>query len=230
MKRQALESRLGHVFGDPELLDLALTHSSWANEHDHGQQHNERLEFLGDAVLELCVSRELYHRFPQAREGKLTQIRSQLVSEKFLAQLARDIHLDQLIKLGKGEESQGGRSRDSVLSDAVEAVLAAVYLDGGFDAVQNGVALLYAKHWPQDVASPVRKDAKSELQEILQQRCQGQPVYADLASSGPDHAKQFEVVLRLANGLTFVAHGSSRKRAEQEAASKALVFLKTMPV
>ncbi len=226
MNRQALESRLGHFFVKQELLDLALTHSSWANEHGCGQKHNERLEFLGDAVLELCVSRELYLRFPQAREGILTKMRSQLVSEKFLAQLAREIQLDLLLKLGNGEEAQGGRRRDSVLSDAMEAVLAALYLDGGIGVVQSAVARLYEGYWPQDIEQSARKDAKSELQELSYQRFQSQPIYADLASSGPDHAKQFEVVLRMPNGLTFVAQGSSRKRAEQEAACKALDFLR----
>lgn len=227
MEWHVLENRLGHVFVQPELLDLALTHSSWANEHGRAQQHNERLEFLGDAVLGVCISRELYLRFPQEREGMLTKIRSQLVSEKFLARLAREIQLDLLLKLGNGEETQGGRSRDSVLSDAMEAVLAALYLDGGLDAVARSVARLYATHWPQKIQNPVEKDAKSELQEILSKRYQVQPVYADLASTGPDHAKQYEVVLRLPNGFTFVARGSSRKRAEHEAARKALDFLRT---
>ena len=130
--RIALEEKLGHVFARPELLDLALTHSSWANEYSGGQHHNERQEFLGDAVLELCVSWELFRRFPEAREGELTKLRARLVSTVSLAERAREFGLDSLLKLGKGEERQGGRSRDSVLSDVLEAVLAAVYEDGGF--------------------------------------------------------------------------------------------------
>ena len=125
--RAVLEERLGHVFARPELLDLALTHSSWANECDGGQRHNERQEFLGDAVLELCVSWELFRRFPDAREGELTKLRARLVSTVSLAERAREFGLDGLLKLGRGEERQGGRGRDSVLSDVLEAVLAAVY-------------------------------------------------------------------------------------------------------
>ncbi|WP_288908413.1 ribonuclease III domain-containing protein, partial [uncultured Desulfovibrio sp.] len=127
---------LGHVFARPELLERALTHSSWANEYGAGPEHNERQEFLGDAVLELCVSWELYRRFPDAREGQLTRLRARLVSTTSLAERARALGLDQCIKLGRGEESQGGRERDAVLSDALEAVLAAIYEDGGEGAAK----------------------------------------------------------------------------------------------
>ena len=145
---KVLEPVLGYVFTKPALLDLALTHSSWANEYSCGQEHNERQEFLGDAVLELCVSWEIYKRFPSAREGELTKMRSNLVSAVSLAERARDLGLDVLLKLGRGEENQGGRKRDAVLSDALEAVLAAVYEDGGFAAAQKAVARIFAGQWP----------------------------------------------------------------------------------
>ena len=131
---ELVKKQLGHGFIRKDLLELALTHSSWANECGPGQEHNERQDFLGDAVLELCVSWELYRRFPSAREGELTKMRSSLVSAVSLAERARDMGLDRLLKLGRGEESQGGRKRDAVLSDALEAVLAAIYEDGGFAA------------------------------------------------------------------------------------------------
>lgn len=216
---------VGYSFLQPELLDMALTHSSWANEHGHGQHHNERLEFLGDAVLELCISKELYKRFPDVREGELTRLRSQLVSESFLAVVAQEIKLDDMLKLGKGEEVQGGRRRASVLSDALEAVLGALFLDGGLPAVQKVIAQLYAEHWPPEAEPHACQDAKSRLQEITQQRFRATPTYAHLASFGPEHARTFEVALHIPDGTIFVAKGSSRKRAEQEAAQQALAFL-----
>ena len=140
-----IEQILDYHFSRPERVALALTHSSWANEHGLGQAHNERLEFLGDAVLELCISWELFTRFPQAREGEMTRVRSQLVGTTSLAQRARETGIDQLLRLGRGEEQQGGRSRDAVLSDVFEAVLASVYEDGGYAAAQKVVARLFKK-------------------------------------------------------------------------------------
>ena len=131
-------SALGHDFARADLLRLALTHSSWANEHGAGQEHNERLEFLGDAVLELCVSQKLFSSIPGAREGELTRLRSELVSTESLAQRAREQGLDKRLLLGRGEERQGGRERDTVLSDLFEAVLGAIFADGGFAAAASG--------------------------------------------------------------------------------------------
>ena len=220
-----LEPVLGHTFARPELLDLALTHSSWANECGTGQNHNERLEFLGDAVLELCVSAQLYGRFPDAREGELTKMRAHLVSTVSLAERARKIGLDTLLKLGRGEESQGGRTRDGVLSDAFEAMLAAVYEDGGFAAAQAAVARLFADRWPTAATKTMPKDYKTRLQEASQQRFGEAPLYTRLGSRGPEHAKVFEIGLKLPNGKEFVATGSSCKKAEQNAAQQALAML-----
>lgn len=224
--RHSLEQVLGHRFMRPEMLDLALTHSSWANERGGGDQaHNERLEFLGDAVLELCVSAELYRRFPQAREGQMTRMRAHLVSTVSLAQRAKEIGLHSVLKLGRGEESQGGRLRDSVLSDAFEAVLAAVYVDGGFAAAQHVVARLFAHCWPSCVEPLMPKDDKTRLQELVQQHYGQMPLYVRTGSRGPEHAKIFDITLRLPDGTEFIATGRSCKKAEQEAARHALAHL-----
>lgn len=228
--RAALEKTLDHVFARPELLDLALTHSSWANECGAGQAHNERQEFLGDAVLELCVSWELFRRFPEAREGELTKLRAHLVSTVSLAERARELGLDALLKLGRGEENQGGRGRDAVLSDVLEAVLAAVYEDGGFAAAQKAVARIFERRWPRGIGGgKAAKDYKTRLQEAAQRFFRDRPLYTQLASHGPEHAKIFEVCLRLPDGRRFTACGGSCKKAEQEAARLALEALETRP-
>lgn len=220
-----LQEDIGHVFHDPTLLETALTHSSHANESASPSEHNERLEFLGDAVLELCVSEELFLRFPEAPEGALTLLRSKLVSEPALADLARTCHLDQCIRLGKGEESQGGRNRDSLLSDALEAVFAAVFLDGGFSAVRDAIRKLFTGRWPDGPMEPKAKDYKSRLQELTQKLYKARPVYALADSRGPEHDKLFEVRLTLPGGQEITACGSSVKKAEQMAAKRALSAL-----
>ncbi|MDR2055580.1 MAG: ribonuclease III [Desulfovibrio sp.] len=225
--RAALEERLGHVFARPELLTQALTHSSLANECPHAQEHNERLEFLGDAALELCVSSALFRRFPAAREGELSAMRSRLVSAGSLARLARELGLDKLLMLGRGEEMQGGRCRDSVLSDVFEALLAAVYEDGGFAAALAAVEGLFAPYWPGLDEEPRRpKDYKTRLQEKTLQIFRDRPRYQMKASHGPDHARVFSVALRLPDGREFSGSGTSCKSAEQDAARKALAALR----
>ncbi|MDR3362833.1 MAG: ribonuclease III [Desulfovibrio sp.] len=221
-----LEQRIGHVFARPDLLTQALTHSSFANEVGPGLEHNERLEFLGDAVLELCVSSELYERFSDLREGDLTRMRSCLVSEGSLADIAREIGLDDFLRLGRGEESQGGRARDSVLSDVFEAVIAAVYEDGGFKAARGVVSHLFASRWQLCAAHAARaKDFKTRLQEVAQRLFKDRPTYAKLACSGPEHEPIFEVSVTLPDGRGFVARGGSCKKAGQEAARLALAAL-----
>lgn len=222
-----LEIRLGYTFQDPSLLDTALTHSSWANEQKLGGQHNERQEFLGDAVLELCVSWELYNRFPTVREGELTKLRSNLVSTISLARKAREIGLDTVLKLGCGEERQGGRKRDTILSDAFEAVLGAVFEDGGFPAAQKVTRQIFDKDWPRSVGQPLLKDYKTRLQEETLQRFKERPSYNLLSCHGPEHAKIFEVSLKLPDGRSFEAQGPSCKKAEQEAARLALENMDT---
>lgn len=219
---QALEKKLGHYFKSPAILDQALTHTSWANEHTACDEHNERLEFLGDAVLELCVSDELFHRFPLAREGAMTEMRSRLVSEPVLAAISRSLGLDNLIRLGIGEERQDGRNKDSLLADAFEAVLAAVYEDGGFVECKKVIAEIYADLWPAQISPPKEKDPKSRLQEECQKRYRQLPVYTLFAANGPDHARVFNVKLALPDGREFAGTDSSAKKAGQAAAAAAL--------
>ncbi len=215
-----LEERLQYRFHDISLLATALTHSSWANEHN--TVHNERLEFLGDAVLELNVSHEIYKRFPQEREGGMTRLRSRLVSEGKLAELARSLKLGEMLFMGRGEEAQGGRERAALIADAMEAVLGAVYLDGGHKEVSALIHRLYADRWPAPGTDRKSKDYKTRLQEVTQAMLHSLPVYMPLSSSGPEHAKTFRVQLELSDGRCFVAEGGSLKRAEQEAARLAL--------
>ena len=219
-----LEKILGYTFKDASLLATALTHSSWANENKTLSNHNERLEFLGDAVLELCVSWELFSRFPQTREGDLTRMRAQLVSTGALASLAREMELDTWLQLGRGEESQGGRHRDALLSDAFEAVLGAVFSDGGYEAARCVVGHVLEGHWPQAVDAQSQKDFKTRLQEVTQHLFKERPVYNLIGSHGPEHAKLFEVRLELPNGTSFTSQGNSVKRAEQQAAQAALEY------
>ncbi len=220
----ALQKALGYNFQRQELLKTALTHSSWANEHRGNAKHNERQEFLGDAVLELCVSWELFTLFSKAREGDLTRLRSRLVSATALAHVARQVGIDRYIRLGRGEEGQGGRQRDNILSDAFEAILGAVFEDGGYAAAQQVVRHVFAGHWPAQVGENPHKDYKTLLQEVIQKQYKDRPLYVLKSSEGPEHAKSFEVQLTLPNGHIFFACGQSLKRAEQEAARTALEF------
>lgn len=224
---ESLQKSISYRFGQVKLLTMALTHSSFANEQ--GCAHNERLEFLGDAVLELAVSEELFLRFPDAPEGSLTKLRAKLVSMPSLAEMAKSLELESRILLGKGEESQGGRERDSLLSDAFEAVLGAVFLDGGFEAAQKVVLTLFASRWPREVEPPKTRDFKSRLQELTQREHKSRPIYRLLGSTGPEHEKLFEVELSLPDGRLVRAPGSSVKKAEQAAARQALEILGLTP-
>ena len=210
-----LEKGLGYRFADTNVLLTALTHSSWANEH--GGTHNERLEFLGDAV------------HPEAREGELTRMRSALVNESTLADVARALRLDERLRLARGEENQGGRQRDALLSDAMEAVLGGVYLDGGFQEALKVVDRLYAPLWPTAPGRIKRKDFKTRLQEVTQRISRGLPVYMQEDASGPEHARIFSVRVELPDGRVFRAAGAGLKRAEQEAARTALAALGEEP-
>ncbi|MDR1947693.1 MAG: ribonuclease III [Desulfovibrio sp.] len=217
-----LQEAIPYRFTQVKLLHVALTHTSYANEGQNGEEHNERLEFLGDAVLELCVSENLFNARPGAREGELTAARSCLVNQESLAAKARDIGLDRHIRLGKGEEAQGGRDRDSLLSDALEALLGAIFLDGGYAAARQAVRALFAGHGDGLAARRGSKDCKSRLQEVTQKLFRERPVYTLVDSSGPEHEKVFTVRLDLPDGNSFTASGSGVKRAEQSAAMSAL--------
>lgn len=220
---QALQSEIHYEFRQVKLLIQAITHTSHANEHDG--VHNERLEFLGDAVLELAVSHELFQRFPHAQEGHLTKMRSCLVSETALANVARKIGLGNCLLLGKGEEIQGGRNKNSMLSDGLEAVIGAVYLDGGLPAALNCVNFLYQGNWPLPPETFRPRDCKSRLQELTQRIWKARPAYALLDSHGPEHAKQYQVCLTLPDGMHVEWTDSSMRKAEQGAAARAIEIL-----
>jgi ribonuclease-3 len=222
---QALEERLGYRFTDATLCETALTHRSWLNEADlPGRSDNERLEFLGDAVLALVVSDLVMRRFPTRAEGDLTRVRAALVSEGGLARAALDLDLGAWILLGRGEERTGGRNRPSILANALEALMGAVYLDGGL-APAAALAERLFEEALRDVDQHAKLDYKSRLQERAQALLQLAPVYAVVSAVGPDHDKRFEVALTLGGRELARASGRSKKEAEQSAAAVALAAL-----
>ena len=215
---QVLEERLGHAFQDRKLLETALTHPSFGG--DHHVPHYQRLEFLGDAVLELAVSRYLYFELPEVDEGKLTRIRAALVREESLNRAARRIGLGDFIRLSVGEERSGGREKPSILSDVMEAVLAAVYLDAGFDEAVRIIGMVLGEELRPEVLKD-HLDAKSRLQELMQ-RDGRMPSYDYLSMEGPPHAPVF--AYRVMDGEQELGRGSgtSKQNAQQAAARDAL--------
>lgn len=224
MNEETLTGRLGYRFADPVLLERALTHRSC------GADNNERLEFLGDGVLNLVTAATLYDRFPTLSEGELSRVRASLVRQDTLAQLARAIELGQFLKLGSGELKSGGFDRDSILADGLEAVIGAVFKDGGFGAAQRLVLSLFAEPLAQIDPHAILKDPKTQLQEYLQKRGLGTPVYRVLEVLGEPHKQRFRVECLLP-GCPDVAQGegSSRRGAEQAAAARALERLESGP-
>jgi ribonuclease-3 len=217
-----LEAAFGYSFVDRQLPLQALTHKSFSNEQSEDALHNERLEFLGDAVLELAVSDWVFRRYPDIPEGGLTRIRAEVVSEKGLAGLARQLELGDGLRLGRGEEKSGGREKDSLLADAFEALLGAIYCDGGFAAVCAVVERVFAAPIEQSTCSRYGTDYKTCLQERLQARHGGLPDYQLLRVSGPDHDRVYTMEVRFAGKLLGSGRGPSKKRAEQQAAAVAL--------
>jgi len=217
----ALQQRLGHTFARPELLSRAITHRSF------GADHNERLEFLGDAVLSLAISGLLYERFSGSDEGDLTRVRAHLVREDSLHRVALVIGLPDVLRLSDGEARGGGAQRPSILADALEAIIGATFVDGGFDAARNLVKLLFGEVIATTEIDGWAKDAKTELQEWLQARRLPVPTYRILGTRGQAHAQTFEVECAVpALGLTETGEGRSRRNAEQEAANRMLRALK----
>ncbi len=217
-----LEARLGYKFNNIELLETALTHSSYSNENRlESAKCNERLEFLGDAVLGLIVARYLYENFPKVNEGKMTRLRSELVCEKNLDEVAAKLQLGSYLKLGKGEELGGGRSRPSILADAVEATLAAIYLDGGMVPAKNFVNRFILEVFEAGTTDYTR-DYKTELQELVQKKGAQHISYTVIGESGPDHMKVFETAVLLNGTQLATGSGKSKKTAEQMAAKAAL--------
>lgn len=219
-----LARRLGHRFKDPSLLERALRHSSYAHENPGAGPSNEQLEFLGDAVLALTVSSLLLATFPLSSEGELSRGRAALVNARQLAALARQLDLGPHLVLGRGEEQQAGRDKPSLLADGLEAVLAAVFLDGGLKAAANLTARLFAPYL-ESMDHPSWQDFKTGLQEFIQARYKVSPTYHLLAESGPGHARLFQVEVELLGKPLARGEGRSKKQAEQRAARLALELL-----
>ena len=216
-----LEENLRYEFKNKKLLINALTHSSYANEARDGVSSNERLEFLGDSVLSIVVSEYIYKEFNNLPEGELTKLRASLVCEKSLCQFSRELELGKYLRLGKGEDKGGGRERDSILADAFEAVLAAMYLDGGFNVAKNHV-MRFIKNELKHTDDEVFKDYKTALQEIIQKNPEESVTYILTKETGPDHDKVFEVEVRLNSNTIGKGIEKNKKQAEQSAAKEAL--------
>jgi len=222
-----LQERLGVKFADAALLELSLVHSSYVNENPAAAAgHNERLEFLGDAVLDFVVAGKLYGDYPDLSEGDMTRLRSALVRRETLARLARSIGLGDFLVMGKGEEASGGRAKPANLASALEAVIAAIYLDRGITATRKIIVRLLAAEWREAVAAGTRSDAKSRLQELTQARFQLTPDYRLIDETGPDHDKRFTVAVTVDGEVLGEGAGSSKKLAEKEAARAALERLR----
>ena len=211
---------------DFDLLEEALTHRSYANENPvSAVRDNERLEFLGDAVLEICVSDTIYRRFPDYTEGQLSKLRASIVHERPLASLSEYFHLGEYLRLGKGEEASGGRNKPSLLADAFEAVIASIYLDGGFDKVHKLISRLFDPLIMEVDGSDIYRDHKTTLQELSQIQFREIPRYTLISESGPDHSKTFVVQMEITGAITTVGSGKNKKEAEQQAAREALAVL-----
>lgn len=221
MRLSSFTDALAYRFSDEGLLLTALTHRS------HSSPHNERLEFLGDGVLNCAIAAELYRRFPQLPEGDLSRLRAHLVRQDSLHKLAQSLRLGDYLRLGEGELRSGGHQRPSILADALEAVLGAIYLDGGFDAARQTIEHLYAAMLDELLPGQSMKDAKTRLQEWLQGRKKALPRYVVLETTGAAHSQQFEVACEIDSlGMRAVGSGSSRRLAEQAAAENILKALK----
>lgn len=223
--REKLQSLIGYTFVDQSLLDEALTHRSYANEQRTRCVDNERLEFLGDAILGLVIAEALFSGDPQRPEGELSRLRSELVNAGFLAQLARQIDLGASLLLGRGEVKAGGNDKENILADAFESLLGAVYLEAGIDVVRPVILNLFAQSIIEKTQGRGNSDYKSQLQEYLQSLQQTPPEYVLIETLGPEHNRLFVVEARIPGQLLGVGQGRSKKEAEQVAAGAALKTL-----
>ena len=221
-----LQKRLAHEFQNPKLLELAFVHRSFVNENREVKESNERLEFLGDAVLELVTTEFLFEKFPEKPEGELTALRSALVKGETLAEISRELDFGKYLKLSKGEARSGGADKPYLLANVFEAVLGAVYLDGGFAKAKAIVTEFLLPKLPAIIESNAQIDAKSEFQELAQARLAITPEYKVLSESGPDHAKVFEMGAFVGKDLFGRGKGGSKQDAEQAAAAEALKKIK----
>lgn len=226
----ALQTRLGYTFRDENLLRLALTHPSIAHEQGVPVEHNQRLEFLGDAVLQLVLTRELYEKFPAFDEGPLTKARAKLVNRRTLAVHGRELGLGAHLILSRGEEQHGGRERPSALADAYEALVGAIFLDGGFAAAREFILREFGEAFGGLTVIPILENPKGELQELLQARSSEAPQYHVVSSTGPDHDRVFECTVHHAAVELARGCGKSKKAAESEAALAALKKLREEPM
>ena len=230
MNTTLLEQHLGYRFTDTGLLAKALRHSSYVNEQaDPAMEDNERLEFLGDAALSLCIGHLLMARFPELSEGDLSQTRAGLVNATWLANIGRSMNLGEHVLLGKGEEQTNGRNKDSILANAVEGLLGAIYLDGGFDAVMAVVERKFENDIEALAALDMNRNYKSLLQELTQAIDGNAPVYEIIDETGPDHDKTFRCRV-LAGDIRAEGTGKNKKTAQQDAAHKALALIKGEPL
>lgn len=233
MNLQRLQERLGYFFSDRAILLQSLTHTSYGHEYLSDKpaalRDNERLEFLGDAILDVILSDILLEAFPNANEGQLSKMRAAVVNEKTLAEMAKSISLFECVRLGKGEAQTGGQHKPSILSSTFEAIIAAIYLDGGFNAVYPVVRHLFAPLFEEEGELVAFNDHKTQLQEMVQARWKVTPTYHLVQTSGPDHAKIFEVEARMNGRVLAAAHGGSKKEAEQNAARAAIKVLYECP-
>lgn len=223
MSLSELQNKIGYKFKNIEYLQIALTHSSYANEMKHGIKYNERVEFLGDAVLSIVVSDYLFNNY-SVPEGDLTKLRASLVCEKSLDEMAAKINLGKYLRLGKGEEMMGGRTRPSILADAFEAVIAAIYLDGGIENARTFI-LPFVKEMLDNKDKLSFTDYKTLLQEIVQQNPEEILSYKLVSEKGPDHDKVFVVEVHLNSNVIGKGQGKSKKQAEQMAAKQALELM-----
>lgn len=220
---ETLEKRINYRFKNRSYLMEALTHSSFANERGNGLKSNERMEFLGDSVLSLVSSQYLFETYPEMPEGELTRLKASLVCTESLSGFARQVHLGDYLFLGKGETHMGGAERPSILEDAFESLIAAVYLDGGLETARNFI--LHFLKPALDNRKRNFKDYKTILQEVIQQNPDQSINYVFVGSSGPDHNKVFEVEVRLNSNVIGTGKGKSKKSAEQAAAKEALTLM-----
>lgn len=219
----ALADRLRHDFDNPELLERALAHRSWCAENG-GRPSNERLEFLGDAVLGMCVTDHIYRTYPEFSEGELAKLRASIVNATVLAETARGFALGPTVLLGNGEDLSGGRDKTSILADTFEAVLGAIYLDGGWDAAHRFVGAALADEIADAAANPGTQDYKTRLQELAARDFSSVPIY-ELRDSGPDHNKSFRATVSISGEIRGDGTGRSKKQAEQSAAADAWASL-----
>jgi ribonuclease III len=223
MEQKEFEKTIGYKFKHDELLKEALTHRSYLNEHPEWKlPHNERLEFLGDAVLELVVTEELFNRYPDNEEGWMTSVRAALVNYIMLAGVARGLGIDNAVLLSRGEAKDKGRAREVILANALESVIGAIYQDGGYTPAKKFINAFVTSHLEEVIREELHVDAKSQLQEKVQAMLKVTPTYKVLSSEGPDHKKQFTIGVYFGDKLVAQGNGPSKQDGEVEAAKKAL--------